>query len=112
MAVKRETVLHVLTVGSQKIGLDQPVDDYNNIGDIVGIKKAGESDQLDSFQEVKNLMLEAKVVKFTCRLKNKKTNTILCAIDKASGARGSLRGKTLGGSTITRVTISRKRTRR
>jgi hypothetical protein len=112
MAVKREIATHVLTIGSTKIGLDQPVDDYTNISDIVGIKKAAENAEMDTFQTVRQLQLEGKVIRLSCRLKNKKTNTILCAIDKVAGARGKLRGKTLAGSTISSVSVPRRRSRR
>jgi hypothetical protein len=112
MAVKRELATHVLTIGNTKIGVDQPVDDYTNIGDIVGIKKAAENAEMSTFQTVRQLQLEGKVIRLTCRLKNKKTNTILCAIDKVAEARGKLRGKTLAGSTIISATIPRRRSRR
>jgi len=106
MATKKTLLLHVLTVGNIKYGLDQP------IGDIVGIKKAPENADMDNFQTVGQLQQNALVVRFTCRLANKKVNTVLCAIDKAASARGKLRGKSLAGSTIKTVTIARKRSRR
>ena len=112
MATKKTLELHVLTVGNIKYGLDQPVGDYTSIGDIVGVKKAAENADMDNFQTVGQLQQNALVVRFTCRLANKKVNTILCAIDKAASARGKLRGKTLAGSTIKTVTIARKRSRR
>lgn len=112
MAVAKTLALHILTIGTAKYGLDQPVDDYTNIGDIVGIKKAPENADLDNFQTVGQLQLNGSVIRLSCRLANKKTNTILCAIDKVASAKGKLRGKTLAGSTIKSVTIPRKRSRR
>lgn len=112
MAVKRDVELHVLTVGNLKIGVDQPVGDYQSIASIVGIQKAAENAQIDTFQTVRQLQLEGKVIRLACRLKNKKSNTILCAVDKVSAARGQLRGKALGGSTISSVTVPRRRSRR
>lgn len=112
MAVKRELAAHIVTVGNIKFGVDQPVDDYTNIGDIVGIKKATPDADMDNFQPVNALQRMGKVIKLSCRLKNKKTNTILCAVDRVSSAIGKLRGKTLAGSTISSVTVPRRRSRR
>lgn len=112
MATKKALVLHILTTGSLKIGVEQSEADYVSIGDIVGIKKAPETATIDTFQTTSQLQLEGKVIRLACRLANKKTNSILCAVDKVSAARGSLRGKSLGGSTIKSVTIPRKRSRR
>jgi hypothetical protein len=112
MAAKRELVAHIVTVGNVKFGVDQPVDDYTNIGDIVGVKKATADADMDNFQAVNALQRMGKVIKLSCRLKNKKTNTILCAIDRVAAAIGKLRGKTLAGSTIVSVTIPRRRSRR
>jgi hypothetical protein len=112
MAVKKALVLHVLTIGSLNIGLDQSENDYLTTGTIVGIKKAAASATIDTYQTVSQLQQEGKVIRLSCRLANKKTNSILCAVDKVAAARGTLRGKALSGSTITSVTIPRKRSRR
>jgi hypothetical protein len=112
MAKKRDLELHIVTIGSAKYSCDQPVGDYANIGDIVGIKKAPENADLDAHYRVSELQRAGKVVRISCRLKDKKTNTVLCAIDKVAGALGKLRGKTLGSSTIVSATIPRKRSRR
>jgi hypothetical protein len=113
MAVKRETVLHIVTIGNIKYSCEQPISDYDNIGDIVGIKKAPDTGaDLDVHNTVSELQRAGKVIRLSCRLANKKTNTILCAIDKVAGALGKLRGKTLAGSPIKSVTIPRKRSRR
>ncbi|AFY94630.1 hypothetical protein [Chamaesiphon minutus] len=112
MATKKTLVLHILTVGNLKIGVEQSESDYTSVGDIVGIKKAPDNATIDTFQTVRQLQLEGKVIRINCRLANKKTNSILCAVDKVSAARGSLRGKSMASSTVKSVTIPRKRSRR
>jgi hypothetical protein len=112
MATRKTMVTHVLTVGSTKIGLDQPKDEYTNIGDIVGIKEAAENSDQDAHETVSQLQVNGRVIRLSCRMSDKKTNTILCATDKVSSARSQLRGKTINGKTIKSVTISRKRNRR
>lgn len=113
MAVKRETVLHIVTIGNIKYSVEQPIGDYDNIGDIVGIKKApADGADLDVHNTVSELQRAGKVVRISCRLANKKTNSILCAVDKVAGALGKLRGKSLAGSTVKSATIPRKRSRR
>lgn len=112
MAVRKELELHVLTVGGTQIGIDQSVADYQNIGDVVGIKKAPENNNVAAFMKVSEVQRNGLAVRISCRLKNKKTNSVLCAIDKLNAARAALKGKTLGGSTIVSVTIPRKRSRR
>jgi hypothetical protein len=112
MAVKRELELHILTVGNVKYSIDQPVGDYTTIGDIVGIKVAPANSENDAHVRVSEVQRSGKAVRLSCRLANKKTNTILCAIDKVASAIGTLRGKTLGNSTIKSVTIPRRRSRR
>jgi hypothetical protein len=112
MATTKALVLHVLTVGNLKIGVEQSESDYQAISDIVGIKKAPENATIDTYQTVRQLQVEGKVIRLNCRLANKKTNSILCAVDKLAAARGTLRGKALAGSTIKSVTIPRKRSRR
>lgn len=103
-------ILHVATIGSVKHGILQP-DDYASLSSIVGIKKAGANEIVDSFNTVNNLRRSGKLVKLSCRLQNKKVNTVMCCSDKLQSAMGSLIGKSLGGSTITRVSIPRKRSR-
>lgn len=112
MAVRKDLVTHVLTVNGTKIGIDQAQSDYENIGDIVGIKKATDSENVTAFMDVPDVQKNGLAVRLSCRLKNKKTNSILCAIDKVSSARASLRGKTMAGSTVVSVRIPRKRSRR
>jgi hypothetical protein len=103
--------LHVATVGAVKHGIMQP-DDYDAISSIVGIKEAGANETVDDSTEVSALRTSGKLIKLSCRLANKKTNTILCTTEKVSGAIAGLRGKALAGSTISSVTIPQKRNRR
>jgi hypothetical protein len=112
MAARKDLVTHVLTVNGTKIGIDQSETDYASIGDIVGIKKATDSENVTAFMDVPDAQKNGLVVRLSCRLKSKKTNSILCAIDKVSSARASLRGKAMNGSTIATVRIPRKRSRR
>jgi hypothetical protein len=103
--------LHVATIGSVKHGIMQP-DDYASIATVTGIKKATATETLDDSTEVNALRKSGKLLKLKCRLANKKTNTVLCTMEKASGAIAGLRGKALAGSTISSVSIPRKRSRR
>jgi hypothetical protein len=106
-----DRVLHVIKVGSAKIGITEP-DNYQNIADIVGVKKAVDTDVLDDDGTIGNLKRRGKIVSFKVRTKDKKTHTVQCSMDKASTAVSTLKGKTFAGSTITSVSIPRKRSRR
>jgi hypothetical protein len=109
---KRDLQLHIVTIGNVKYSVDQPVGDYTNIGDIVGVKIAPADADLDAHYKVSELQRAGKVLRLSLRLKDGKTNSILCAIDKVAKAMGALRGKTVGPSTVASVTIPRKRSRR
>jgi hypothetical protein len=109
---RRELELHILKVGDISYGVEQPVGDYTDIGNIVGVKKAPAEAQVEVHSTVSELQKRAKAVRLSCRLRDGKINTILCAVDKVASALGTLRGKTLAGSTIKSVTIPRKRSRR
>jgi hypothetical protein len=102
---------HIVKVGTAKHTITEP-DIYTAIADIVGIKKALDTDTSDDFQTVGNLKKAGKLITLTCKTKDKKSHKIQCTTEKVSSATGSLRGKTLAGSTITTVTISRRRSRR
>lgn len=104
-------VLHVATIGTVKHGIMQP-DDYGAISAQTGIKKATANETLDDSTEIGALRTGGKLIKLSCRLANKKTNTVLCTTEKIAGAIAGLRGKALAGSTITSVTIPQKRNRR
>jgi hypothetical protein len=106
-----DRVLHLIKVGSAKIGIMQP-DNYSSIADIVGVKKATDSDVLDDEGTVGNLKKRGKIISFSVRTKDKKSHRVQCSIDKASTAVTTLKGKTFAGSTISSVSIPRKRTRR
>jgi hypothetical protein len=108
---RKPLILHVATIGAVTHGIKQP-DDYAAINAIVGIKKATSSDKVDDSTEVNSLRRSGKLVKLSCRLANKKVNTIQCTTEKVSGAVAGLLGKALDGSTITSVSIPRKRNRR
>jgi hypothetical protein len=108
---RKPLVLHVATIGSVKHGIKQP-DDYAALSSITGIKKATATETVDDSTEVNSLRRSGKLVKLSCRLKNKKVNTILCTTEKLSGAVAGLIGKALDGSTISSVSIPRKRNRR
>lgn len=103
--------LHIATIGSVKHGIMQP-DDYDAISSQVGIKEATGNETVDDSTEVTSLRTSGKIIKLSCRLKNGKTNTVLCTTEKVSGAIAGLRGKALAGSTISSVTIPQKRNRR
>lgn len=102
---------HIVKVGSVKHTITQP-DTYANIADIVGIKKATDTDTSDDFQTVSNLKKAGKLITLTCKTKDKKSHRVQCATDKVSSATGALRGKTISGSVITAVSIPRRRSRR
>jgi hypothetical protein len=104
-------VLHVATIGSVKHGIMQP-DDYAAISAQTGIRKATDNETLDDSTEITALRTSGKIVKLSCRLKNGRTNTVLCTTEKVSGAIAGLRGKALAGSTISSATIPQKRSRR
>jgi hypothetical protein len=108
---RKPLTLHVATIGAVKHGIKQP-DDYASINAIVGIKKATATEQVDDSTEVNSLRRSGKLIKLSCRLANKKVNTILCTTEKVSGAVAGLIGKSLDGSTISSVSIPRKRNRR
>jgi hypothetical protein len=107
---RKPLLLHVLTINNVKHGIKQP-DDYASINAIVGVKKATSADKIDDSTEVSSLRRSGKAVKLNCRLKSGKVNSVICAIDKVSGAIAGLLGKSLDGSTITSVSIPRKRSR-
>jgi phosphomannomutase len=107
----KEKFLHILTVGTTKIGIEE-VDNYGSIGSLVGIKKATDTDRADEPGTISQLKRYARIITFTVRTADKKSHKLQCAIDKASSAAGSLIGKAFAGSTIKKVSIARKRTRR
>jgi hypothetical protein len=109
---KKSLTLHILTVNNTQIGIDQSETDYQGIGDIVGIKKAADNSQPTAHMDVADVQKSGLAVRLALRLENKKTNTILCSIEKVSSARASLRGKALNNSKIKSVRIPRKRSRR
>lgn len=107
---RKPLLLHIVTIGNVKHGIKQP-DDYASINAVVGVKKATSTDKVDDSAEISSLRRSGKVIKLNCRLKSGKINSVICAIDKVSGAIAGLIGKTLDGSTITNVSIPRKRNR-
>jgi hypothetical protein len=110
MAAAIPKVLHILTIGTTKIGIQEP-DVYTAIADIVGIKKATDTDRADEPGTISQLKMYARIITFNARCSDKKTRKVQCAMDKASSAAGSLPGKALGSVTIKSVSIRRKRTR-
>jgi hypothetical protein len=111
MAAQKAKFLHILTVGTTKIGIQEP-DSYSSIADIVGVKKAGDTDKADEPGTISQLKKYARIITFNARTSDGKSHRIQCAIDKASSAAGSLIGKSFAGATIKSVSIPRKRTRR
>jgi hypothetical protein len=110
MAAPVARVLHIVKVGTSKIGIQEP-DAYAQIASIVGITKATDSDVLDDEGTVSMLKKSGKLVTLKCRDTQKKTHTIQCSIDKVSTAVPSLKGKTFGTAVIKTVSIPRKRSR-
>ncbi len=110
MAAQKPKFLHILTVGTTKIGIEE-ADNYGSIADIVGIKKATDTDKADEPGTISQLKRYARIITFNCRTSDGKSHRLQCAIDKASSAAGSLVGKSFAGATIKRVSIARKRTR-
>lgn len=100
-----------MTVGAIKIGIDEP-DSYGSIADIVGVKKALETDTVDDSGSISELKLRGKAVTLNARCDDGKTHKIQCSIDKVSSAVGSLKGKTFALAKIKSVSIPRRRTRR
>lgn len=112
MAVRKELVPHILTSGTTQIGIDQSETDYTSIGDIVGIKKMPENANVTAEMSVSEVQRKGLAIRLRVRLKNKKTNTILCAVEKVANARIALKGKAMNSSTISSVGIPRKRSSR
>jgi hypothetical protein len=105
-----DRVLHIVKVGTVKIGINEP-DNYANIATIVGVTKATDSDVLDDEGTIGGLKKRGKLVSFRVKTKDKKSHTIQCSIDKVSTAVATLKGKTFAGSVISSVSIPRKRSR-
>jgi hypothetical protein len=110
MATAIPKVLHILTIGATKIGIQEP-DRYTAIADIVGIKKATATDVADEPGTISQLKQYARLITFNARCSDGKTHKVQCAMEKASSAAGSLPGKAFGAVTIKKVSIARKRTR-
>jgi hypothetical protein len=106
-----DRVLHIVKVGKAQIGIILPKV-YGDIKDVVGIREATDQDVVDDNGTVGDLKRRARIVTFKVRTKDKKSHTLQCSIDKVSSAVGTLKGKTFGGSTITSVSIPRRRSRR
>lgn len=112
MAVgSKPRVLHIVKVGTVKIGIQEP-DSYGDIADLVGIKKAEKSDQVDDSGNISELKQRGKLITFTARVAGGKTRRIQCSIEKAAAASAGLKGKSFGGLVIESVSIRRKRSRR
>jgi hypothetical protein len=113
MALNR--VSHVLTLGTQTIGVDLP-DIYEKIGDVVGIKKQTDTTVVkDSYTvnecRAKGKAIELKIATRTDKNVRGPSHRVLCSVDKVSGAFSSLKNRKIGTDTITSVLISRKRRR-
>jgi hypothetical protein len=104
-------VLHIVKVGTAKIGIQEP-DSYAEIADLVGIKKAGESDQVDDSGNIGELKQRGKLITFTARCAGGKSRRIQCSVEKAAAASAGLKGKNFGGLKIESVSIARRRSRR
>jgi len=108
---ERTLVLHILTVGGIKVGIKEP-DLYSAIADIVGVKKAADTDKVDDSGSISELKLRGKAITLNAFCSDKKRHKIQCSIDKVTGAVAGLIGKSFGANTIKSVSIPRRRTRR
>ena len=108
---KKTLVLHIMTVGSIKIGIKEP-DLYGSINTIVGVKLAAPNDTVDDSGSISELKQRGKAITLNARCSDGKTHRIQCSIDKVAGAVTGLVGKGFGAVTIKSVSIPRKRTRR
>lgn len=107
----RNLQLHVVTIGSSKIGISEP-DKYGGIADIVGVKLATESDKITDSATIGELKKAGKLITLSATDKDGKAHRIQCAIDKVSSAISALKGKTFGTKIITSACIPRRRSRR
>jgi hypothetical protein len=107
----RNLQLHIVTVGTTKIGISEP-DKYEAIKDIVGVRKAAASDTVDDSATVGELKKRGKLITLSAIDTSGKAHRIQCAIDKVASAISGIKGKSFGTATIRSASIPRKRSRR
>jgi hypothetical protein len=106
-----DRVLHIVKVGTAKIGIIEP-DNYDKISSIVGVTKATDTDVLDDEGTIGALKKRGKLISLKVRTADGKYHTVQCSVDKISTAVPTLKGKEFAGSKIKSVSVPRKRSRR
>lgn len=101
-------VPHILTSAGIRYTVLLP-DVYGAIGEVVGVKKAGDNETGTSDGGgVSHLVAIGAAIRMKVRCQGKKEVTVVCASDKIKGAEGGVGGKAIGTKTAIKGRVPRR----